>query len=122
MPLALDTHALNHWIRNFVFGVDGYQDSDYQGNELIIAQWSDAKLGSALDLALQAFSQIIFGRTQRVPEAIDQASQLYYQTVIKLNADLKNPAADKIDELLVATMLMGSFEVREACNMEIGYD
>lgn len=110
LPLPLDNHAVSYWMENFVFGASDDPTIGVEKGEEILLYWKQACPGSGLDLALLAFAHAIFGRARRASEAIDEAHKLYYRAVVKINHEIRNVVADNIDGLLVATMLMGSFE------------
>lgn len=78
----------------------------------VVPHWERAAPDSVLGLALAAYSHAAFGRTRRVSKALWDADRLYASSVMKMHQEIREPSSDGVDQLIIATMLMGHVEVR----------
>jgi hypothetical protein len=65
-------------------------------------------------LALFTFSHAVFGRANHVEKALEEAERAHAQSIAAMQKEMENLeqlSDDNIDQLLVTTMLMSSYQV-----------
>lgn len=67
---------------------------------------------SSLRLAVTAFSLAVFGLGRRVKEALEAADKIYAMSVAKVRREIVELSSETIDQILVATVLMATYDVR----------
>ncbi|KAK0615710.1 hypothetical protein B0T17DRAFT_351540 [Bombardia bombarda] len=122
-PLTL--HAFQYWVRGFTSQPDDSRlpDIAHDYNTYALCHWNQASAGSSpLYLAVSAFSLAVFGRARGESRALGDAAGFYAKSVAATQRELRRLAmtgtgtgpdieADVlIDQLVVATMVMGSYE------------
>jgi hypothetical protein len=110
LSLPVQLHAVNYWVENFVFGINDLRFGHEYGS-YVISHWNRSRPDSSLSLTLLAFTHAVFGRARRASKAIEDANRLFSQAMTKVKEDIKDVSNEDIDQLLLAIMLMGSFEV-----------
>lgn len=108
----LESHALNFWVANYGFGIDGLDDLDYDHSHLILPYWHRVPADSSLRLALLAVAHAAFGRARSSDAAIKKATNLYHRTLNRVKDEIEFVTATNIEQLLLAVKLLESFEVR----------
>ena len=111
LGVPLETQAVNYYIRN-------YTTFDYSMPELmhdhslsLQSHLDRAKPGSALHLTVSALSHAIFARARNVPDALIIGDKHYSQALAKCEYTLEHYSENDSGALLLATMLMATFEV-----------
>lgn len=100
---------MNYWAMNWV--INGFDDICHEYGSYAISFWNRSQPDSCLSLALLAFAHAVFGRARQVHQVIEHARKLFTRTIVKVDAEIRHVADETIDELIIAIMLMGSFEV-----------
>ena len=95
-----------------MFRLDDLPDIGHEYGSYVIFNWIRARPGSSLHLALSAVSHAVFGRARQVDEAIEKADSAHAQSIVKTHREMKVLSNESIDQLLVTTMLMSTYEVR----------
>jgi hypothetical protein len=114
LSLPIDVQSFHYWVENFMFRLDDLPDIGHEYSNYVIFTWVRAHPGSSLHVSLFALSHAVFGRARRVSKAIEDADRAHAQSIIKTSKDMrdmKEMSGEDIDQLLVATMLMGTYEV-----------
>ncbi|KAJ4375822.1 hypothetical protein N0V83_001099 [Neocucurbitaria cava] len=111
-PVNKQSHALNFWVANYGFGIDGLDDLDYDHSHLILPYWHRVPADSSLRLALLAVAHAAFGRARSSDAAIKKATNLYHRTLTRVKDEIEAVTVTNIEQLLLAVKLLESFEVR----------
>jgi hypothetical protein len=113
LPFTVETHAVNYWVENFTFQLNELPEFGHEYTSYVIEQWRHANPDSTLHTALLALAHAVFGRTKHISNALEKANKYYVKTLERLKEIVENidavPNKD-IDPLLLAIMLMGSYE------------
>lgn len=113
MSVPLETLALNYWVENYLFRQAEIPDMAHEYGTYITSHWHRVTPDSSLGLALKAYSLAAFARTRGIDNALGDADRLYQRSIMKTHEEVQNPSSDGLDQLLIATMLMGHFEVSQ---------
>jgi hypothetical protein len=76
-----------------------------------LCHWDRAGPGSSLQLAVAAFSHAVFWRRTGASKALEDADRFYARTIIQTQKEMKGLTTERIDHLVVATLLMTNYEV-----------
>jgi hypothetical protein len=76
-----------------------------------LCHWDCVGPGSSLQLAVSAFSHAVFWRKMHATKALEYADRFYARTIIRTQKEIKELSNEKIDHLVVATLLMTNYEV-----------
>lgn len=68
---------------------------------------------TSIELAVSAFSLVIFGRVKKAYEVLHRAESVYSRSITQLRKELSRLSNDTIDNLLVATIILSKFDVRK---------
>lgn len=98
-------------MQNFAEWPHAMPDMGHDYLSYALGQWSLAATGSSLHDALAAFSLAIFGRTRRSDAILEQAEGFYAQSIIKTLRETRDLPNSNIDQLIIATLLMTTYEV-----------
>ncbi len=109
--IPLEQHAFHYFAQNFAISPRDLPEIGHGYLSYSLHHWDRAQLDSSLRLALSAFSLAVFGQVNHIKNALEQADRLYIKSVNKMQAELTDLSADRIDHLIVATMLMTNYEV-----------
>ena len=107
-----------------MFRMEDLPDFGHEYNAYVLSYWARAQPGSSLHLALFAFSHALFGRANHVLKAIENADRAHARALVKMQDDMEdmNGVSDEmIDQLLVTTMLMSSYQVCSYSELECDY-
>jgi hypothetical protein len=110
----LDVQAFHYWLENFMFRLEDLPDIGHEYSSYVVFHWARAPPGSSLHLALFAFSHAVFGRANHVEKALEDADRAHAQAIIAIRKDMEDVdqlAGEGIDQLLVTSMLMSSYQV-----------
>ncbi len=110
-PVAVCVQAMDYWMEHFALRPDHLPDIGLEYGSYVSLYFEQAAPESILHLALSAFSHALFGRAKQVPRALRDAERLYAMAIAKMNKEVQSPSTEAPDQLLIATMLMGSYEV-----------
>ncbi|XXH03252.1 hypothetical protein Hte_009650 [Hypoxylon texense] len=105
-----DYDASHFWLENYVFRDDEIPEFAREYSHYLVFYRNRAQPSSSLRLVMSAFSYALSGRAMREDKAIEKASDLFAQGIAKMQAELSELSQDNIDELIVTTMLMASYE------------
>lgn len=97
-----------------MFRLEDLPDIGHEYSNYVLFNWVRAQPGSSLHVALSALSHAVFGRARHVNKAIEDADRAHAQSIIKTSKgmrEMKEMSSESIDQLLVAIMLMGTYEV-----------
>jgi hypothetical protein len=97
-----------------MFRLEDLPEIGHEYNAYVVFHWARARPGSGLHLALFAFSHAVFGRASHMERALEDADKVHAQSIVTMQKemeDLEQSSAEKIDQLLVTTMLMSSYQV-----------
>jgi hypothetical protein len=86
-------------------------DIGHEYSSYVLFHWNRAQPSSSIHLALSALSLAIFGKAKQVNRAIEDAQKYHALTIVKAKEEMKEPSNGSIDQLLLAIMLMGFYEV-----------
>ena len=114
LSTPIEVQAFHYWIENFMFRLEDLPDIGHEYSNYVIFNWIRAQPGSSLHVSLSALSHAVFGRARHVNKAIQDADRAHAQSIIKTSKDMrdvKEMSTENIDQLLVAIMLMGLYEV-----------
>lgn len=106
-----EDEASHFWLENYVFRDDELPEFAREYSHFLTTHRDQSQPGSSLRLAMSAFSHVIYGRAMQVDKAIEDANSLFAQSVAKMRMELDELSQDNIDELILTTMLMASYEV-----------
>jgi len=109
-------HAVNYFVHNFLCQPHEIPEVGHEYTCHILIHWQFDKQDSCLSMAIQAFAHAVFGRKRKLPEAVVEAKRLAEVAVDRVNAEVKEVGQwderdGRFDQLMLAIMLMGSFEV-----------
>jgi hypothetical protein len=107
----LETQAFHYWLENFTFRLDDLPDIGHEYSNYVSLYWNRARSDSSLHLALSALSHAVFGKAKHVSKAVEDAERFHAQTIMSAKKDMDEVSNETIDQLLVAIMLMGIYEV-----------
>ena len=110
----MDVQAFHYWLENWMFRLEDLPEIGHMYSEHVLFHWARARPGSGLHLALFAFSHAVFGRANHVERALEEADKAHAQSIVatqKEMEDLEQLSDERIDQLLVTTMLMSSYQV-----------
>jgi hypothetical protein len=111
---ALDVQAFHYWLENWMFRLEDLPEIGHMYSEHVLFHWARARPGSGLHLALFTFSHAVFGRANHVEKALEVAERAHAQSIAAIQKemeDLEQLSDENIDQLLVTTMLMSSYQV-----------
>lgn len=108
----MSTHVMSYWVENFLFRQDELPDMGHEYTIYVLQHWTKAEAGSSLNLAVNALSHAVFGKTKMVEEATCHADKLHVQSIARTYEEMKdlNRGDENIDQLLLAIMLMSTYE------------
>jgi hypothetical protein len=110
----VDVQAFHYWLENFMFRLEDLPDIGHEYNAYVIFHWARARPGSGLHLGLFAYSHAVFGRANRVEKALEDADRAHSQAIVTMQKemeDFEQLLDENIDQLLVTTMIMSSYQV-----------
>jgi hypothetical protein len=111
---ALDVQAFHYWLENFMFRLEDLPDIGHEYSAYVVFHWARARPGSGLHLGLFAYSHAVFGRANHVEKALQDADRAHSQAIVTMQKemeDFEQLPDGNIDQLLVTTMLMSSYQV-----------
>ena len=111
VSIPVELHAFHYWAENFTRCPDDMPDIEHEVNSYALSSWGQAEPGSSLHLAVSAFSLAIFGRTRRIHKVLEKADKFYAQSIVKMQKEITDLSNERIDQLLITTMLMTNYEV-----------
>jgi hypothetical protein len=110
--LAPEFEAVPFFFRNFV-SLPQQADSMRGYLELLVPLYNGASPSSALHLATMAVSLAACSNIPGRQSLLADAARKYGEALGKLNEDLRDPAAAKSDESILATLLFSLYEVSQ---------
>jgi hypothetical protein len=110
----IESHAFNYYVANYTRWPKGLVETGYEYGAYALCNWDCALPGSSLRLAFSALSLAIFGRANHLEQALEAAERSYVKSIHIVRNDIKTLSNETIDQLLVTTGLMGSYEVRSS--------
>lgn len=90
------------------------QEVEQEYGALALKYWTSSQPVSTLRLAVSAFSLALFGKAMRTEDALFEARSFYFKAVKRMRIDLADLSSTTIDQLLVASLLMATYDVRFA--------
>jgi len=108
--IPLETVALHYWFENFTTWP--HELVNLSSSISSITPWNCAPADSSLHLAISALSLAVYGRAKRVGEALAYSYRFYSQSVTRTRQEMMELSSEKVNQLLVTTALMGSYDVR----------
>lgn len=116
LTIPLEVHAVNYWSEKWVSTINNMPRNAFEDDygSYAVLHWNHARPDSCLRLAFLAFTHAVFGRGKWSNLAIENANKYYCNALTSLRVamkDLNKVATEDIDQLLITTMLMASFEV-----------
>lgn len=111
LSIPVELHAFHYWVENFTAWPNDLLDIGHEYGSYALCHWNRARPDSSLHLAVSAFSLAVFGLARRVNKALEEADEFYARSVMKTRKEIKELSKETIDQLLVATMLMASYDV-----------
>jgi hypothetical protein len=111
VSIPIEVRALSYWAKNYVFEIHEIPQMSHEYFTYVPHYWSRAGTDSSLHLALCALSQALFAQSGNTHMAIDDAEKVYARAIIKTHKEMEALSSDRIDELLLAIMLMATYEV-----------
>jgi hypothetical protein len=111
LSTPIEIKAFHYWMENFTFRLDDLPDIGHEYGSYVLLYWNRARSYSSLHLALSALSHAVFGRAKQVSKAVESAQRIHAQTIVSTKKDMDEVSDESIDQLLVAVMLMGTYEV-----------
>ena len=97
-----------------MFRLEDLPDIGHEYGNYVLFNWVRARPGSSLHVALSALSHAVFGRARHENKALENAGKAQALSIVKTSKEMmevKQVSSQSIDQLLVATMLMGTYEV-----------
>ncbi|KAI9661610.1 MAG: hypothetical protein M1821_008848 [Bathelium mastoideum] len=110
LSITVELHAFHYWAENFTYVPDDLPDIEQEYNSYALSAWNRAKPGSTLHLAVSAYSLAVFGRTRRMYKILEVADKYYTSSVVKMREEIQELSNERIDQLLISTILMTSYE------------
>jgi hypothetical protein len=111
LPIPVESHAFHYWIANFTGWPDSLLDLGHEYGAHALNHWKNVQPGSSLYMALSAFSLAVFGLARHSNEALEKADKLHTQGITNTRKEIEITSNRAIDQLLVATTLMASYDV-----------
>jgi hypothetical protein len=112
LSLPLQLNAFYYWVENCMFRLDDLPDFGHDYSSYVLIHLIPAQPGSSLRLAFSALSHAVFGRARKETRAIEDAGKVHAQSMMSTQKDITELSVENTDQLLIAIMLMGSYEVR----------
>lgn len=112
MNVPVELHAFNYWATNYGAWSDDLLDVGHEYGTYALNHWHHVRSDSSVHLALTAFSLAVFGRARRVNSALEIAGKFYTRSIIKTQREINQISSDTVEQLLIATTLMASYDVR----------
>lgn len=113
LSLPLENYAFNYWLINFTIWPkqprDGEVRNEYGAYALCF--WNSSPQDSTLRLSLSALSLVIFGRAMHSKKAFESAHYFYWRSIRSMRKEIANLSDQTIDQLLVATLIMATYDV-----------
>lgn len=103
---------MNYWIANFTSWPRGLQEIECEFGASALHLLNHCHPRSALRLSVSAFALAKFGQAVRSDEAIRKAEVVYGRSIKRMQVEIAGLSSETIDQLLVATLLMGVYDVR----------
>ncbi|KAJ5309209.1 hypothetical protein N7508_004588 [Penicillium antarcticum] len=110
LSLPLEMHALYHCADIFFLEKNMLVEPGQEFVSHVLPYWEYAEPDSSLRLAMTAYSNAVFGRSKGVRSALCLAEKAYMKTVEQTLEEMKTLSANKIYQVVLAMMLMGSYE------------
>ncbi|KAI0155438.1 hypothetical protein GGR52DRAFT_205729 [Hypoxylon sp. FL1284] len=107
---SVDDEVSQVWLENYVFRGDEMPEFAREYTHDLAVYWDRAKPGSSLRLAVAAVSHAILGRRMGVDNAAEVANSLFAQSFARVQREFREVSLENIDELIIATMLIASYE------------
>jgi hypothetical protein len=111
LVIPLETHALQYWITNYASWSDDLIDIGHGYCNYAIGLWNYIRPDSCVRNAIAAFAHATFARARRDTQALVAANTFYAQAITRLRQDISELCVDRIDESIVATMLLSAYDV-----------
>ncbi|KAJ5805279.1 hypothetical protein N7474_011166 [Penicillium riverlandense] len=111
--IPLETHAFHYWVEHFTAWPDDLFDIGLEYGTYALQYWTCAATNSSLQLAVSAFSLAVFGLARNVNQALGDADRVYGKSIARIREEIANLSNGTIDQLLVATLLMASYDARQ---------
>ncbi|KAH8889127.1 hypothetical protein GQ53DRAFT_825885 [Thozetella sp. PMI_491] len=110
IAVPMRVQAFNYFAEHFLDWPFDMPDigRDYMAH--VLDHWHRADENSCLRLALSALSLAFFGRGRGAPAALEDADKCYSAGIGKAQNELRGLSADTLDNLIVATLLMTTYE------------
>jgi hypothetical protein len=120
-PASLRDRAVKHWMQNYELLPEDLPSLGYDGENLAVAHYQ-RRAGARnrgeeayFDLAVSAYTQTLFGKTQDNAEAMEEADLMCTKALARARQEMATmdvSQSHRINELLIATLLMTQYEVR----------
>jgi hypothetical protein len=113
LNVPIEDQAMNHWQRYFAsWPNDDQLDVGQEHSTYTFSDWDRAQPDSSVRLAWSALTLALFGRIRRSDAALRRSETLYAQSIVSMREELKNLTPETFNQVLVATRLMGTCEIR----------
>jgi len=83
----------------------------YEFGGYVLLHRDRAQRDSSLQLALTAFSLILFGQARHLNEALELGDTFYTRSISKMKEEINELSSEVIDRLIVTTTLLENFDV-----------
>ncbi|UKZ68726.1 uncharacterized protein TrAtP1_009748 [Trichoderma atroviride] len=110
LSLPLEMHALYYYADSVSMERHNLGDACYEYSSHVLHYWDLARPGSCLRLALTAYSHAVIGRNRGVRQALGLAQRVYAKAVEEIQKAMSTISSDTIYQVILAMMLMGSYE------------
>lgn len=114
LSVSIELQAFNYFQKNFSAWPVEMPDIGCDYLTYALGNWNRAGPGSSLQLAVSAFSHAVFFRQMRVSKAAEDADRFYARSIIQTQKEIKELSNERIDHLVVATLLMTNYEVNRS--------
>ena len=108
----VELHALNFWVENFSFRSHEIPNFGLDYSTYVVAYWRQTSPESSLHVAFLAYVHAVFGRVKHSENSLKKAKALFSISLKRIKAGVDAANASEINELILAIMLLGDFEVR----------
>jgi hypothetical protein len=122
LSTPVEIHAFHYWVENFTAWPKdlldiGHKYTTYtlEYSTYALCRWNLIRSDSSIYLAASAFSLAAFGAARHANEAFEKANRFFARSIIKTRKEINELSNETIDQLIVATMLMASYDVCLGC-------
>lgn len=111
LSMPLEDQAITWYFHQFVTPRAGLIEAAQEHKKYLTPMWRDAPRDSPISLATLALSHSAFANATNNPVASMASKSFYYQAISLIKKSIQNPVDSCSDQILLATMLLGTCEV-----------